>query len=107
MCVGRVFIMEGNNDVVVISENNPMKTNAKKKKKLLKTKKKLYLDSSLENSTNTNFENKLSHQTYPKRLLFFYFYVLNPIFLFFVWLMLNPISQSHTYTLHSVSFGVY
>ena len=33
MCVGRVFIMEGNNDVVVISENNPMKTNAKKKKK--------------------------------------------------------------------------
>ena len=30
----------------------------KKKKKLLKTNKKLYLDSSLENSTNTNFENK-------------------------------------------------
>jgi hypothetical protein len=29
---GLVFIMEGNNDVVVISENNPMKTNAKKKK---------------------------------------------------------------------------
>ena len=30
MC-GLVFIMEGNNDVVVISENNPMKTNTKKK----------------------------------------------------------------------------
>jgi hypothetical protein len=29
---GLVFIMEGNNDVVVISENNPMKTNAKQKK---------------------------------------------------------------------------
>ena len=33
VCVDRVFIMEGNNDVVVISENNPMKTNAKQKKK--------------------------------------------------------------------------
>ena len=32
VCVGRVFIMEGNNDVVVISENNPMKTNVKQKK---------------------------------------------------------------------------
>ena len=50
--------MEGNNDVVVISENNPMKTNAKLKKKWLKIKKKLYLNSSLENSINTNFENK-------------------------------------------------
>ncbi len=33
MCRGRIFIMEENNDVVVISENNPIKTNAKQKKK--------------------------------------------------------------------------
>ena len=62
MCVGRVFIMEGNNDVVVISENNPMKTNAKKKK-VIKKKKKLHLDSSLENSINTKFENKNTIQS--------------------------------------------
>ena len=30
---GLILIMEGNNDVVVISENNPMKTIAKQKKK--------------------------------------------------------------------------
>ena len=33
VCVSKVFIVEGNNNVVVISENNPMKTNAKQKKK--------------------------------------------------------------------------
>jgi hypothetical protein len=40
VCVGRVFIMEGNNDVVVISENNPMKTNVKQKK-VIKNKEKI------------------------------------------------------------------
>ena len=61
--------MEGNNDVVVISENNPMKTNAKQKKKVIKNKEKIVFGFKFREQYKYKFWKKktqFNYQTYPR-----------------------------------------
>ena len=54
--------MEGNNDVVVISENNPMKTNAKQKE-VIKNKEKIVFEFKFREQYKYKFENKNTIQS--------------------------------------------
>ena len=60
--------MEGNNDVVVISENNPMKTNAKQKKKVIKNKEKIVFEFKFREQYKYKFW-KQKHNLVTKHIL--------------------------------------